>query len=665
MHSTSSSKGFDFKAIDLKVGLEIHQQLSAPSKLFCACPSYSSTQFPTGESRDEIEKQFPIQFFRVLRPVSSELGQLDVAAKFESRREIRVGYAANPDTSCLVEADEEPPHPISRHALETSLLFALALGSRVIDEIHVMRKIVVDGSNTAGFQRTVVIALGGNLNYGSGESKVAVQSVCLEEDAARALDPKVLRDKLPVDASRVFSLDRLGTPLVEVALAPIENGTPKDVEVAAAALGHLMRSTGRVARGLGTIRQDLNVSIMGGKVVEVKGVQKLEQISSVIECEASRQKFLVDLAAEIRERTGDRPEISTQDVTEVFRNTESQIIRSSLSKKVDSPIVLSILIKKFGGLIGKEDAFGFRLGKEMGSIARAYGLGGVFHSDELPNYGIKPSEVYALGEKIWAKESDAFVLIVGNKEKVLLTSEAIMQRLRIASCGVPAETRAATPGGETVFLRPRPGSARMYPETDIPLIELSREYLESLKRVIPEPWEKQVTRFSAKYELPIQVGEQLYDSDRKSVFEQIVTQTGSLSPRFVASVLIDTLQSLEREGVHVEKIKENWLREMFQHLEKGVFAKEAIPDILKTLSETQDPQQTYSRLSSLTIHELREIAQQVVLENREALKSKGIAAKGAIIGKVMQKVRGKIDGKIVSEVLDEQIAQTLKEMGSV
>ena len=326
-----------------------------------------------------------------LRPATSELGELDIAAKFESRREIKVSYITNPNTSCLVEADEEPPHPISEDAVDTALLFSLALGSRIADEIHVMRKIVVDGSNTSGFQRTSVIALGGKLLFGGGSSSVAVQSISLEEDAARAVkeksDAKGIKQpsreedmEQEIESGRTYALDRLGTPLVEVALAPIE-GTPEEAEDAARTLGRLMRSTGRVARGLGTIRQDLNVSVMNGSVIEVKGVQRLDQISKAVLFEAWRQKFFFDLAAEIREKVGDVIDISVSDVTSLFQSSKSNVLKKALSNH--SSVVECLVVRKFAGFFGRENSLKSRLGKELGAIAKTYGLGGIFHSDEL------------------------------------------------------------------------------------------------------------------------------------------------------------------------------------------------------------------------------------------------------------------------------------------
>ena len=183
----------------LLVGLEIHQQLASSSKLFCACPPVKS-------------EEFPYHFERRLRPAQSETGRLDPAAVFEFAKGKSNVYFWNPESSCLVEADEEPPHPLNPEAFEAAALVAQVLGSSVVDEVHVMRKIVIDGSNTGGFQRTAVVGLGGS--FAVDGARVGVQSVPQEADAARILGED--------GASRRFALDRLGVALVEVALDPVK-----------------------------------------------------------------------------------------------------------------------------------------------------------------------------------------------------------------------------------------------------------------------------------------------------------------------------------------------------------------------------------------------------------------------------------------------------------
>ena len=647
MNTLSASKRppIDFKSIKLKVGLEVHQQLATETKLFCGCPPY------TGEDSAEARGY---EFRRILRPASSELGEVDEAAKFESGRAIKVRYFADGKTSCLVEADEEPPHPISREALETALLFSLALKSRIADEIHVMRKIVVDGSNTSGFQRTAVIALGGELDYGSG--KVAVQSIGLEEDAARAL-----KGDKSVEGERTYALDRLGTPLVEVALAPIE-GTSEDVENAAKTIGRLMRSTGRVARGLGTIRQDLNISVMGGKVIEVKGVQRLDQIRSIVEFESARQKFFFDLAAEIRERVGESPMIQESDATALFKDTKSSVIKKSLAQP--NSIVSCLSIMGFAGLIGKENEFHSRLGKEFGAIAKSYGLGGVFHSDELPNYGITSHEVSELRSNMKMGDGDAFILIAGERRQTERVVEALKARIRHATKGVPAETRAASADGETSFLRPRPGAARMYPETDIPLIPVSSEELAKLRAKIPEPWEAQVMKFAKEYDLPEQLAEPVYDSERRDLFERVVSEL-KLPPRFVASSLIDTFLSLSRDGVPVASLNDGRIFEVFSAIVSGRFAKEAFPAVIRQIAANREQSLeealAKSGLGSISREELMKIIDETILQNISLVNAKGAnGALSTLMGKVMQRVRGKADGKLVNETLASRLAEREK-----
>ena len=717
----------DPKAIQLKVGLEVHQQLATKTKLFCPCPPYAGgeeSDVPQSASSDLLESStspatIPAEtstsdpanrgrraFIRILRPTTSELGELDVAARFESRKEIQVRYVAESSTSCLVEADEEPPHPISQDAVDTALLFALTLGSRVVDEIHVMRKIVVDGSNTSGFQRTAVIGLGGVLSYNADRSRVSVQSIGLEEDAARALNleksnskKKRQKEELqsasqtkhsPTDLAgtraiepeggsegtmKTYALDRLGTPLVEVALAPIE-GTPEQVEDAARTLGRLMRSTGRVAKGLGTIRQDLNISVMNGAVIEVKGVQRLDQIRRVVLYEAARQKFFFDLAAEIRAKVGEKLEISFVNVTSDFRETHSQVLKrvllssaprremsqrsSQQGGEAEGALVLCVGVKGFSGYFGRENEFHARLGKELGAIARTYGLGGIFHSDELPGYGITQQEVDAVRRSAGLVESsDGFVLLAGARGVVLRAAETVATRIQAATLGVPPETRAASLEGETSFLRPRPGSARMYPETDIPLIKVSRERIETLKAGIPEPWDVLVTKFSSRYDLPLQLGEPMFDSDLRPLFERVVSET-ALGARYVASALIDTFQSLSREGADVYSIPAATLFELFKLLEEGRFAKEAMPAVLRILSK--DPSlgatNALSRagISAMSKEELTRVVDDIIRENLDLVKAKGAAgAQGALMGRVMQKVRGRADGRLVSQVLTTRL----------
>jgi glutamyl-tRNA(Gln) amidotransferase subunit E len=382
---------FEPDSVGGKVGLEIHQQLSTRSKLFC-------------HSRVIKSDDNPLSFIRRLRPTQSELGHLDPAAIFEYNKGKVNVYRWNPASACLVEADEETPHDLNSDALESAILIALSLGSNIVDEVHVMRKIVVDGSNTTGFQRTSVVALGGTLTV--DDRNVGVQTITVEEDAARILSEDA--------TARHFALDRLGVPLVEIALAPVK-ATPAYVEKVALHLGRVLRSTGRVARGLGTIRQDLNISVMVGEVVEIKGVQRLNLISKVVSYELLRQVGLTKIAEQIKTRGVTVPHCVTGDVSDCFKDTKSQVLKRTISSE---GAVQCIGVEDFAGLLGLEPFPGIRLGKELAEIARANSLGGIIHSDEFEKNEITNEEDASIRKKLSLGYDAALIHLAGQAERV-------------------------------------------------------------------------------------------------------------------------------------------------------------------------------------------------------------------------------------------------------
>ena len=191
----------DFKKLGLRVGLEIHQDLSTKHKLFCNCPPILFREKPDYE------------FLRRLRPSQSELGEIDPAALFEFLKGRKMLYEANRATSCLVEMDEEPPFPLNPQALEICLIFALMTGSKPVDEVHVMRKIVVDGSNTTGFQRTCVVSLGGQVEVGG--KIIGLQHIGLEEDAARKIGGRFKVVRTEIGATTMSLRDILVAELEE------------------------------------------------------------------------------------------------------------------------------------------------------------------------------------------------------------------------------------------------------------------------------------------------------------------------------------------------------------------------------------------------------------------------------------------------------------------
>jgi glutamyl-tRNA(Gln) amidotransferase subunit E len=628
----------DPSSLDLKVGFEIHQQLATKSKLFCNCRC--------GEA-----DRYDRTFMRRLRPTQSELGAYDPAAMFEASKMRIAEYHAEAGTSCLVEADEEPPHEVNPEALETALVFSLALHSRVMDEVHVMRKIVIDGSNTSGFQRTMLVASGGHLD--AGGKKVGVQSICLEEDASKAIGDG--------RQARKYGLDRLGVPLVEIALEPV-TGKPDEIMQVALTLGRLLRASKRVARGLGSIRQDVNISILGGAVVEVKGVQQLDQLIKVIEHETARQHGLVLIARKLKERGVDAAAIGdkVEDVMDIMAKSASKKVR----EVIESPgaVFLAIRVQGFAGIIGLEPYPDIRLGKELGELVRFYELGGVFHSDELPKYGIT-NEVEAVRGRLSLAENDAFVIVGGPKEKVEFAADAIVRRLKAALAGVPAETRAATLEGKTVFSRPRPGAARMYPETDIPTIPVTADTLASLVGRVPRPWDEQIDAIAKKYGLNGKLASQIFDSDYLSVFEQLAAST-KVQPTFIASKLTEDVTSLQRQGLDASALTDEIISDIFSRLDAGSIAKESVALIFEKLMkrEARDIDGAIKTLgmSSMGDSELSEALDRIIGENIQVVKEKGMAAISQVMGRAMAQLRGKADGQKINAMLKEKLQKMVQ-----
>lgn len=622
----------NYAELGLKVGMEFHQMLDTNRKLFCHCPP------------SILRECADYSFIRELRPTKSELGEIDPAALFEFKRGRIYVYQGFREVSCLVEMDEEPPHELNKEALEIAIMIALMMKSKVVDEVYVMRKIVIDGSNTTGFQRTALIALGGSIKVGGKE--IPIQTICLEEDAARLVGTK--------GREATYKLDRLGIPLIEIATAPVIS-SPEEAELVAFKIGQLLRITGKVKRGLGTIRQDLNISIRGGAKIEVKGVQRLELIGKIVEYEALRQYNLLKIRDELKRRGLKEDDLREDfvDVTHVFKSTRSKLISKVVSK---GGVVLALRLPLFKGLLGFEIQPGRRLGTEMADRARFWGgVSGIIHSDELPGYGISEKEVEEIKRTLRMKELDAFVLIADEREKALEGLKAVLVRAKEALRGVPEETRGPNPDGTTHFSRPRPGSARMYPETDIRPTRITNEMIEEIKRKLPELPEEKYEKFVKIYGLNRELANKMILSYRLDLFEKLVKKFPSISPNFIASTLENTLRSLKREGVPIENLTDERIEEVFEALHNGLMAKEAIAVVLKLLAERPylSVKEAVSKLGlkAISEEELKKIVAKVVRAKLELIRERGERALGPIMGEVMKKVRGRIDGRKVSEVV--------------
>ncbi|BAI60190.1 glutamyl-tRNA(Gln) amidotransferase subunit E [Methanocella paludicola SANAE] len=624
----------DYAKLGLKAGLEIHQQLATGHKLYCCCPPMD---------RDAKDSNF--EFFRYLRARESELGEVDRAAAEQAMARKKFLYKTY-DTTCLVENDEEPPRPLNPQALDVALKASLMLNMMPVDEVFTMRKIVVDGSNTTGFQRTCFVSSGGFLETASG--RVGVDTLCLEEDAASKVETK--------GDTVTYSLDRLGIPLIEIATAP-DIHTPAQAREVALYIGTLLRSLSEVKRGLGTIRQDVNVSIARGARVEIKGVQTLDLVEQAVESEALRQVNLLEIRDELLSR-GARVDGEVFDITDVLKDTASKVAKKALSS---GGVALAVRLPGFRGLVGKEIQPGRRLGSEFSDRAkRAAGVGGIFHIDELPNYGITQAEVDAVVQKLGLGPQDAFVMVADTKEKSGRAMDAVKIRAAEALKGIPEETRGALPTGSTEYMRPLPGRARMYPETDVPSVDVTPAHLEKLRGELPETLPEKKARLMKEYGLNEELAGGVAYSAQSYGFEDVAKACGN--PTLVARTMLGTTVELRREGVPVENLTEDQYKQLFKYVSESRIAKEAIPQVLAEMARGAPIDEAVTKLGLGGVDEadIRKIIKEIVVSRKDFVREKGEASQGGLMGPVMAKLRGKADGKLISRILKEEIQAELK-----
>jgi len=572
--------------VRLKAGLEIHQQLDC-GKLFCKC--------------DEFNVEDDLIFKRKLHATSSEMGNIDIAAKSEGIREFTY---FNRGCNCLVYTDEEPPRGPNTKAVNIALQFAKLVNSTILEEAHFMRKIVVDGSNTSGFQRTALIAMGGQIEYEGGI--LELDQICLEEDSCRHGKNK---DE--------YLLDRLGIPLLEITTKPQLN-EPKQVQQAAKALGRLLRAC-HVKRGLGTIRQDVNVSINGGQRVELKGFQDLSNMPLVVENEIIRQSNLKNL---------------------VEGKTTQPVVVSEYFKKQKFAIACKLVGWK--GLLGTKESEKnhVRMGRELADYAKKAGVNGLMHSDELPAYGISKEETNKLHEILNCQEHDAFILIFGNERMAKDAISRVIERVR--TTGVPKEVRRVTPENLTRYIRPMPGASRMYPETDIPPLKLN-----GIQIIIPKTLDEREHTLPLNDEESKQMVSRNLDQRFKSLMKHCE------DPKIVSRVLLHTLPNIATRDLPIISDKE--IISVFDLVKKSQISKEGIEEALIQMVTGQEIQ-----LGSENIEEeVKHFIELLIEEKKDFVKERGMSAIGPLMGPVMSEFRGKIDGAKINALLIDGIKKEI------
>jgi len=611
----------DYNTIGLIAGIEIHQQLNTREKLFCHCLTLL---------RDSTEHSG--EFFRYLRVTESEMGEIDRAAQEEMKRERKFQYYTY-DTTCLVENDEEPPASLNDEALSVCLTIAKMFGMTPVRQVHTMRKLVIDGSNTSGFQRTALVAMGGALPDG-GE----IETICLEEEAAQRVKDDI------------FSLDRLGIPLIEITTSPCMH-TPEDVQNVAEYIGMVLRSTGKVKRGIGTIRQDVNISIRGGARVEIKGVQELDLIAEVVRREVQRQQSLLAIRHELNERKASVHD-TAQNVSDLFRETKSTVLKKAKR-------IYAVRLGHFAGLVGREIQPDRRLGSEMSDYAKKCGVGGIFHTDELPAYGVTADEIARLRERMNAKDQDCVVIVAAASDTqaaCAMNQVIIRAHMALSDRPVPEETRKMLVDGSSAYMRPLPGAARMYPETDVLPVIVDDKRWNAV--IVPELLTAKAQRYAQEYGIDLAYATQLALSDKLPLFERAVAE--GIKPKLAAFTILSSCTELRREGVAVEKIPDTDYLATWHAVESGRAAKEAIPNLLRGLASGDTFEEVIQKLApAVSNEELESIIKKIIADRSDFVAQKGIAALGPLMGIVMAEVRGSVDGKVVSEILKKEINATL------
>lgn len=628
----------NYKDVGLKCGIEVHQQLDV-GKLFCRCAS---------ELREE-EPDFT--FRRKLRASAGELGEFDQAALEAMKKDYSYVYEAYNDTTCLVECDEEPVRPLNKDALHVILEVACLADSRILDEFQVMRKTVVDGSNTSGFQRTMLVAVGGKIKLEKKE--LGIQSLILEEDAARPTKKDEGKREIH------YRIDRLGIPLIELATEP-DIESPEMAKEAALKIGELFRITGKAKRGLGTIRQDLNISIAEGARVELKGVQELEMIDTFVEREIERQLKLMELKGEMEKRGIKENDFGTNravDLGNCLAKTNSVLVLKAIAKGT----AFGVKLPKMKGLLGFELQPDRRFGTEVSSYVKARaGLNGIIHCDELPNYGITEAEAGEIRKELGCASGDGFALVLGERENCIDAVEVIKHRCALALKEVPNETRNALEGGNSEYSRPLPGAARMYPETDSELVKPDKKEIAEIRKN-PPMWAEQRKARYLKWGLSEKLAEEMKLSNYARFFEEMVGKGHSAVP--AATLLLETLTQLKREGTEPEKISNEMIESVLEGQKSGRITREIlIPVLAKWGNEKHKNLDTILAEMNMKIasdEEARGIIAGIVKRNSALVKEKKERAAGALMGEAMKELAGKLPGKTISRILSEEIFREL------
>ncbi len=563
----------DLNKLGFKCGVEIHQQLLTDKKLFCRCPAglYST------EHHAEV--------LRHMRPTLSEMGVYDGCALMEFKTKKEIVYLLNKESVCTYDMDDTPPFPINEQALEIAIELALLCGCGVVDEMHIARKQYLDGSIPTGFQRTGIVGINGSIPFEG--KKIGVSHFSIEEDACREVE----------DSGHFihFRTDRLGMPLIEVVTEACFK-SPEEAARGVRHIGRLLRASGKVRRGIGAVRQDVNVSIEGGRRVEIKGVPRYQLIPALTRIEALRQKALLEIRDELKRRkiTQDSLKAVEEDITDVLRNSRSPILSDAIAK---GHRIRAIKLVGLSGILNTPTQPGRMFSSELAGRVRVIAcldeIPNLFHTDNYPEYTRNHIDSRAIRLALKLGPQDVGVIVWGPEGDTITATAEIKNRIVEACDGVPCETRQHLRDGLTDFERILPGADRMYPDTDHPPVRIAAERVERIRNALPEPTYKIEERFRS-YGIPEDAIADLALSPRIKLVDELARQ--KIDMKLVGRLMGQAVRSLGRQGISVDKIDDRtWIELATKLLSEKVPQKNYEP-VLKAI--TADPALEISSLIS-------------------------------------------------------------------
>jgi glutamyl-tRNA(Gln) amidotransferase subunit E len=518
----------DYERIGFKSGLEVHQQLKTKKKLFCNCPA------GLYNSKDD----FDAEIIRHMRPTLSELGEYDGTALMEFKTRKTIIYRIKNQTACTYDIDDTPPFPLNREALDIALEIAHLCKLNIVGEVHIIRKQYLDGSIPTGFQRTAILGVEGEIQLKN--KTVRLIQLSLEEDSCREISD--------IGHVRIYQTDRLGIPLIETVTYP-DFTHPQEVREGAEYIRFLSRSTGKVFVGIGSGREDVNVSCRGGSRVEIKGVSHNKWIPELTHNECFRQWALLHIRNLLEKKVKNQKNWRIVWKELVLADFDF-ISPPPTSADQKSLIAIGINLPGFKGILSHFTQPGKMFADELSDRLKVIACiekPNMIHSEELKET-LSQAKWQKIRTILGASEHDSQVVVWGPENDIPTAWETVEERCRLAFEGVPRESRKSLEDGTTLFERVLPGPDRMYPDTDSPPIPLDAKYIDSIKKRLPVDISRRYAQMT-KWDIPSDTFPYLLRNNLIPLLEKIHREL-DIAPKFAGTLLGHSLKHLQGQFPH-------------------------------------------------------------------------------------------------------------------